>query len=100
MRMILGLDVPTSGTASVGAAARGARCAGYLDWVSARRRSGAPTRSAYDHLRALAVTNGIPKSRVSKVLDMVGLGEVGMRRSGGFSLGMGQRFRYSRCPAW
>ena len=50
-----------------------------------------PSRSAYDHLRALAVTNGIGTARVDEVLDIVGLGDVARRRSGGFSLGMGQR---------
>ncbi|NNE96813.1 MAG: ATP-binding cassette domain-containing protein [Acidimicrobiales bacterium] len=47
--------------------------------------------SAYDHLRALAVSNGIARSRVDDVLDTVGLSDVAKRRSGGFSLGMGQR---------
>ena len=48
-------------------------------------------RSAYNHLMALALSNGIPRTRVEKVLDQVGLRSVARRRSGGFSLGMGQR---------
>ena len=92
MRMILGLDAPTSGTATVGGRSLSQHPApltslGFLLDAGAVH----PTRSAYDHLRALAVTNGIPTSRVDEVLDIVGLGEVGKRRSGGFSLGMGQR---------
>ena len=50
-----------------------------------------PKRSAYDHLLALAVTNGISRSRVDEVLNLVGLGDVARRSGGGFSLGMGQR---------
>jgi len=92
MRMILGLDTPTSGTATVAGRpladhARPLTSLGFLLDAGAVH----PTRSAYDHLRSLAVTNGIPTSRVDEVLDIVGLGEVGRRRSGGFSLGMGQR---------
>jgi DNA-binding NarL/FixJ family response regulator len=52
-----------------------------------------PSRSAFDHLRALAATNGIDRAQVDEVLDLVGLGVVGHHRSGGFSLGMGQRPR-------
>ena len=48
-------------------------------------------RSAYNHLLALAQTSGIPKRRVTEVLGIVGLNDVGRRRSGSFSLGMGQR---------
>lgn len=92
MRMILGLDAPTSGSATVG----GRRLAEHgapLTSIGFLLDAGAvhPTRSAYDHLRALAVTNAIPRARVDKVLDIVGLSEVATRRSGGFSLGMGQR---------
>jgi ABC-2 type transport system ATP-binding protein len=48
-------------------------------------------RSALNHLRAMAATTGVPRSRVDDVIDMVGLHEVARRRAGGFSLGMGQR---------
>ncbi|MEM8905388.1 MAG: ATP-binding cassette domain-containing protein [Actinomycetota bacterium] len=92
MRMILGLDAPTSGTATVAGRPlaqhhRPLTSLGFLLDAGAVH----PTRSAYDHLRSLAVTNGISTKRVDHVLDVVGLGSVGRRRSGGFSLGMGQR---------
>jgi ABC-2 type transport system ATP-binding protein len=48
-------------------------------------------RSAYNHLRCLAASNGIGRKRVGEVLDLVGLDRVARRRAGGFSLGMGQR---------
>ena len=92
MRMILGLDAPTSGTATVD----GRPLAEHplpLRSMGALLESKAvhPSRSAYDHLRALAVTNGIGNDRVDEVLDIVGLGDVARRGSGGFSLGMAQR---------
>ena len=49
------------------------------------------SRSAYNHLLALAATHGIAKSRVAEVIEMVGLQDVARKRAGGFSLGMGQR---------
>ena len=49
------------------------------------------SRSAYNHLLAMAQTNGVPRSRVNEVIDLVGLREVARKRAGGFSLGMGQR---------
>lgn len=48
-------------------------------------------RRVLDHLRALARSNGIPRSRAEEVLDVVGLGTVGRRRAKGLSLGMSQR---------
>ena len=92
MRMILGLDAPTSGSATVAGRPLAEHDA-PLTSVGFLLDAGAvhPTRSAYDHLRSLAVTNGIGRARVDHVLDLVGLGEVARRRSGGFSLGMGQR---------
>ncbi|TML76004.1 MAG: ATP-binding cassette domain-containing protein [Actinobacteria bacterium] len=48
-------------------------------------------RSAYNHLLALAQTHGIPKRRVADLIDLVGLHEVARKRTGQFSLGMGQR---------
>ncbi len=92
MRMILGLDAPTSGSATVGGRPlveheQPMTSIGFLLDAGAVH----PGRSAYDHLRALAATNGISKARVDHVLSMVGLGDAGKRSSGGFSLGMGQR---------
>ncbi|MDN5855412.1 MAG: AAA family ATPase, partial [Actinomycetia bacterium] len=48
-------------------------------------------RTARDHLRWMAATNGISMKRVDKVLGLVGLEEVADNRAGRFSLGMGQR---------
>ncbi|MEU8133518.1 ABC transporter ATP-binding protein [Streptodolium elevatio] len=92
MRMILGLDRPTSGRALVGGRA-------YAELAHPLREVGAlldakalhPGRSARDHLRALARTHDIPRGRVDEVLGMVGLSDVAGRRAGTFSLGMGQR---------
>ncbi len=92
MRMILGLDAPTSGTVTVNGKP-------YAEHTEPLRAVGAllearavhTSRSAYNHLRALAATHGIRDARVSEVIDMVGLQDVARKRAGGFSLGMGQR---------
>ncbi|MFV8381604.1 ABC transporter ATP-binding protein [Corynebacterium hindlerae] len=92
MRMILGLDSPTSGSAFI----NGQR---YKDMKNPLREVGAlldakavhPNRSAANHLRWIAQSNGIPSSRVDEVLGLVGLTDVAGKRAGGFSLGMGQR---------
>ena len=92
MRLILGLDAPTSGSVTVNGKP-------YRQHAAPLREVGAlldarsvhPGRSAYHHLLALAQTCGIRRSRVDEVIDAVGLGEVARRRAGGFSLGMGQR---------
>ncbi|MEV6025862.1 ATP-binding cassette domain-containing protein [Streptomyces sp. NPDC052036] len=92
MRMLLGLDAPTSGRALV----NGRRYAAHrapLHEVGAmlEARSVHTGRSAYHHLLALAATTGITRRRVNEVIDLVGLREVARKRVGGFSLGMGQR---------
>jgi ABC-2 type transport system ATP-binding protein len=90
--MILGLDNPTSGSALING-----RPFAYhhqpLFEVGALLDPKAfhPGRSAANHLRGLALANGIGRSRVEVVLDMVGLSAVASKRAGGFSLGMGQR---------
>ncbi|HEX6673475.1 MAG TPA: ATP-binding cassette domain-containing protein [Actinomycetes bacterium] len=92
MRLILGLDAPTRGSATVNGRP-------YREHAAPLREVGAvlearsvhPGRSAYNHLLALAQTCGIPRSRVDEVVDAVGLREVARKRAGGFSLGMGQR---------
>jgi ABC-2 type transport system ATP-binding protein len=92
MRMILGLDAPTSGTVTVdGKPYR--EHATPLKTVGAllEARSVHTSRSAYNHLRALAATHGIARSRVDQVIEMVGLQDVARNRAGAFSLGMGQR---------
>src|SRR5882724_2582689 len=92
MRLILGLDAPTSGRVTIDGrpfaqAAYPMRLVGAL--LDAKAIHGG--RSAYNHLLCLAQTNNLPTSRVREVLDMVGLREVAKKRSKGFSLGMGQR---------
>ncbi|GAA2083903.1 ABC transporter ATP-binding protein [Actinomadura alba] len=92
MRMILGLDRPTSGTALIGGRP-------YATLPHPLREVGAlldakaahPGRCARSHLKAMARSNGIPGARVETVLDTVGLSEVAGKRTGTFSLGMGQR---------
>lgn len=92
MRMILGLEDPSSGTATIG----GAR---YRDIATPLRTVGAmldagwvhPKRSGRDHLRWVAASNGLPASRVDEVLDTVGLSGAGSKRAGQYSLGMRQR---------
>ena len=92
MRMILGLDRPTKGRALINGKS-------YHSLSVPLREVGAlleakavhPGRSARNHLLALAVSNGIPASRVDEVLDFVGLESVAKKRAGAFSLGMSQR---------
>jgi ABC-2 type transport system ATP-binding protein len=92
MRMILGLDAPTSGTATVSGRPYGEYSAPLREaGALLEARSAHPGRSAYHHLLAVAQTSGIRKSRVDEVMDAVGLREAGRRRAGRFSLGMGQR---------
>jgi ABC-2 type transport system ATP-binding protein len=92
LRMILGLDAPTSGTATVGGRPYIAQPV-PLKAVGALLDPGAvlPSRTAFHHLMALAAGNGIPRGRVEEVLELVGLEKVGRRRAGTFSLGMRQR---------
>jgi ABC-2 type transport system ATP-binding protein len=92
MRMILGLDAPTSGSVTVNGRPyteyrRPLLEVGALLEAQAIHRG----RSAYNHLRCLALSNGIVRARVDAVLDQVGLRSVARRRAGGFSLGMAQR---------
>ncbi|HEV7192291.1 MAG TPA: ATP-binding cassette domain-containing protein [Jatrophihabitantaceae bacterium] len=92
MRMLLGLDRPTRGSSRVNGRAY-AEHAAPLQEVGAllEARAVHTGRSARNHLRALAATHGIPRRRVSEVIDLVGLHGVADKRAGGFSLGMGQR---------
>jgi ABC-2 type transport system ATP-binding protein len=92
MRMLLGLDAPTKGRATIGGRP-------YADHPAPLREVGAlleakaihTGRSARNHLLALAATTGIGRRRVQEVIDLVGLTDVAGKRAGGFSLGMGQR---------
>ena len=92
MRLILGLDYPESGTATINGRP-------YHDLANPLTTVGAlleaksvhPGRSACNHLLFLAQTQGLPRTRVDEVLDLVGLREVANQRAGSFSLGMSQR---------
>lgn len=92
MRLILGLDAPTSGTVTVGGLPF-ARLPSPMRTVGALLEAKAvhPQRSARDHLLCQALSNGIPRRRVDEVLALVGLEKAGRRKAGRFSLGMGQR---------
>jgi ABC-2 type transport system ATP-binding protein len=92
MRLILGLDAPTAGDVTVNGSH-------YRDLTSPLHEVGAllearsvhTGRSAYNHLLSLAQTHAIPRRRVLELIDLVGLHDVARKRSGQFSLGMGQR---------
>jgi ABC-2 type transport system ATP-binding protein len=92
MRMLVGLDRPTAGSVTVNGRS-------YADSPAPLREVGAllearalhPGRTARNHLRWLAASNGIPRTRIDEVLDLVGLESVADQRVGRFSLGMGQR---------
>jgi ABC-2 type transport system ATP-binding protein len=92
MRMLIGLDRPDAGRATVNGKAyqelrRPLREVGAM----LEARSVHPGRSARAHLGALAVSNAIPGRRVEEVLELVGIEAVARRRAGKFSLGMAQR---------
>jgi ABC-2 type transport system ATP-binding protein len=92
MRVIMGLDRPTRGTALINGKH-------YADFRSPLTEVGAlleakavhTGRTAYSHLLAMAATHGIPKRRVHEVIGMTGLDSVAGKRVGSYSLGMGQR---------
>ncbi|MCZ4067815.1 ATP-binding cassette domain-containing protein [Microbacterium sp. H37-C3] len=92
MRMIVGLDKPTSGTAEVNGRA-------YRDLPAPLREVGVlldaraahKRRTAYKHLLAIAATHRIRAPRVREVMERTGIDSVASKRVGGFSLGMGQR---------
>jgi ABC-2 type transport system ATP-binding protein len=92
MRMILNLDQPTAGKVTINGQsfsrmAQPMREVGAL--LDAKALHGG--RSAYNHLLCLAQSNNLPTKRVPEVLGLVGLTDVAKKRTGGFSLGMGQR---------
>ena len=92
MRMIVGLDRPTSGTVTVGGHP-------YREHRAPLREVGVlldakavhSGRTAYKHLLAMAATHGIGAARVHEVIGLTGLDSVAGKRVKGFSLGMGQR---------
>ncbi len=92
MRLILGLDRPQAGTATIDGKRydqlhRPLQMVGALLEAKAMHNG----RSAYHHLLFLAQTQGLPRQRVDEVLALVGLNEVAHQRIGGYSLGMTQR---------
>jgi len=92
MRMIMGLDKPTSGTVTVNGHPYRELSAPLCEvgaLLDAKGLHG--SRSARSHLRQLAASNGIPTKRVDEVLEITGLTSVAKKRVKGFSLGMGQR---------
>jgi ABC-2 type transport system ATP-binding protein len=92
MRVILGLDRPTVGRATVnGRDYREFRAPLTEVGALLEARSVHTGRSAYNHLLALAQTHGVGRRRVKELLELVGLSEVARKRVGAFSLGMGQR---------
>jgi ABC-2 type transport system ATP-binding protein len=92
MRMILGLDSPTSGSVTVNGRPFAAHQRPLAEVGALLEARAVHTgRSARNHLLAMAATAGIGVERVDEVIGMVGLGDVAGRRVGAFSLGMGQR---------
>ena len=92
MRLILGLDRPQSGTATIDGK-RYNQLPRPLETVGALLEAKAmhTGRSAYNHLLFLAQSQGLPRRRVDEVLALVGLTPVAHKRTGGYSLGMSQR---------
>lgn len=92
MRVIMGLDAPTSGQALIHGHPYAALTSPLTTVGALLDAKGVHKgRSARNHLRALAATHGIPRSRVEEVIGLTGLDSVAGKRVGGFSLGMGQR---------
>jgi ABC-2 type transport system ATP-binding protein len=92
MRLLLGLDRPDTGSATIDGRhyrdlAEPLRVVGAL--LEARAVHGG--RSAYNNLLVLAQSQGLPRKRVDEVIELVGLSSVAKKRVKGFSLGMGQR---------
>ncbi|MFI0898009.1 ABC transporter ATP-binding protein [Streptomyces sp. NPDC020983] len=92
MRMMLGLDSPTSGDVRIDGK-HYAQLSEPLKHIGALldAKSIHGGRTAYNHLLCIAQSNRIPTRRVNEVLETVGLTAVARKRSKGFSLGMGQR---------
>lgn len=92
LRILLGLDYPTSGNATFGNKK-------YTDFVNPLQTVGAVfdgiggvfSRKVKTHLFILAQSNQIPKKRVDEVLHMTGLFEKRLSKLGTLSLGEGQR---------
>ena len=92
LRILLGLDRATSGTATFDGQT-------YQSMTYPLRTVGAafdgigglPNRKVYDHLRIIAASNAIPKSRIDEVLEMTGIAHKRKDLLSSLSLGEGQR---------
>lgn len=92
MRMIVGLDRPTSGSVTVEGTAYAQMRAPLAEvGVLLDAKAVHTGRSARNHLRAMAATHGIGRARVDEVIELTGIASVAGKRAGKFSLGMGQR---------
>lgn len=92
MRLLLGLDRPTSGWSTINGQSYEQLQAPLCEVGALLEARAIHTgRSARNHLLALAETHGIGLRRVDELLDLVGLSHVADKRAGTFSLGMGQR---------
>jgi ABC-2 type transport system ATP-binding protein len=92
LRILLGLVRPTGGTAMIGGVPYAA-LREPLQSVGAVLEASSfhPGRTAANHLKVYAQAAGLSTARVDEALGVVGLGDVGGRKVGGFSLGMRQR---------
>jgi ABC-2 type transport system ATP-binding protein len=92
IRVVVGLDAPDAGTATIGGRPYHA-LRNPLGHVGTLLDAGAlqPSRSARNHLLWLARSQGIKAGRVDEVIALSGLGSAARRKAGGFSLGMRQR---------
>jgi ABC-2 type transport system ATP-binding protein len=92
MRVVLGLDAPDAGTATIGGRP-------YRSLKNPLRHAGSlldagalqPSRSARNHLLWLAHSQGLAAGRVDEVIALSGLESATRRKAGGYSLGMRQR---------
>ena len=92
MRLIVGLDAPSSGRITVnGRSYHDRRFPLHEVGALLEAKAIHPSRSARNHLRWLAQSNGISAGRVDEVLEQVGISAVARKRAGTFSLGMSQR---------
>lgn len=92
LRILLGLDRADSGSATIQGKVYRALDRPLVTVGSMLDGAGAhPSRTARAHLRWVAASNGIPRSRITECLEMVGLAHAARQRVGQFSLGMGQR---------
>lgn len=92
MRVVVGLDAPTGGSAIVNGRRYAEHAAPLREiGVLLEAKSVHPGRKAVDHLLGLAYTHGISRRRVDEVIELAGLTSVAHKRVGAFSLGMGQR---------